>query len=493
MEILEAYDLTGCAWSAAELAGCDAKTITRYVSVRDRGGDPYAVARRARLIDPFLDKVEELVDRSEGKVRADKVHEPGMWLQFDWGQGPRIDGRQMNLFCVWLAWSRFRLVIPTWDRTLGTFACLDSTLRTVGGAPTYLLTDNEKTVTIEHVAGVAVRHPEMVAAGRHYGCKVETCVPYDPESKGGSESTVKVAKRDLVPTQANLLEQYASFAELAVACEQFGAKVNARVHRETGRAPVDMLTEEQPRLQLVVLRRMRLPYVRAAAPEVLATARAQRWDPAEVLRVLLAEEAKGRDAATQRMRRKAAGFPTGKTFGSWREQDSSIEPATQSALRTLEWVGRAENLSISGPSGTGKSHFVEALAHTVIDADMRVAWFTLESLTATIGRARVDASIAKVVARICRSDLIVIDDIGSLPAGQDAAEAFYRVVDAAYERRSVAVTSNIKPAGFDTIMPKTLATTTVDRLLHHAHQVLTDGRSQRLAEALAGKGVVPLT
>jgi DNA replication protein DnaC len=248
-----------------------------------------------------------------------------------------------------------------------------------------------------------------------------------------------------------------------------------------------------PEELLLVLRRMRLPYVRAAAPEVLATARAQRWDPAEVLRVLLAEEIKGRDAATQRMRRKAAAFPTGKTFESWREQDSSIEPATQSALRTLEWVGRAENLSVSGPSGTGKSHFVEALAHAVIDADMRVSWFTLETLTATIGRARVDASIAKVVARICRSNLIVIDDIGALPAGQDAAEAFYRIIDAAYERRSVAVTSNIKPSGFDTIMPKTLATTTVDRLLHHAHQVLTDGRSQRLAEALAGKGVVPLS
>jgi hypothetical protein len=49
-----------------------------------------------------------------------------------------------------------------------------------------------------------------------------------------------------------------------------------------------------------------------------------------------------------------------------------------------------------------------------------------------------------------------------LPAGQDAAEAFYRITDAAYERRSVAVTSNIHPSGFDTIMPKTLATATVD-------------------------------
>ncbi|MBC7560254.1 MAG: hypothetical protein H7270_13085 [Dermatophilaceae bacterium] len=73
MEILEAYDLTGCAWSAAEFAGCDSKTITHYVSVRDRGGDPYAVVGRARLIDLFLDKVEEFVDRSEGKVRTDQV------------------------------------------------------------------------------------------------------------------------------------------------------------------------------------------------------------------------------------------------------------------------------------------------------------------------------------------------------------------------------------------------------------------------------------
>ena len=55
-----------------------------------------------------------------------------------------------------------------------------------GGAPTYLLTDNARTVTMDHVAGVPVRHPEMVALGRYYGCKVETCVPFDPESKGGS-------------------------------------------------------------------------------------------------------------------------------------------------------------------------------------------------------------------------------------------------------------------------------------------------------------------
>jgi DNA replication protein DnaC len=242
-----------------------------------------------------------------------------------------------------------------------------------------------------------------------------------------------------------------------------------------------------------LLRRMRLPYLRAAAPDVIATAKAQRWEPAEVLRVLLAEEVLGRDGATRRMRRKTANFPAGKTFATWRPGESSIPAPTQQALSTLEWIGRAENLAVAGPSGTGKSHFVEALAQNAIDNDMRVAWFTLETLTATIGRARADGSTARTVARICRSDLIVIDDIGMLPAGQDAAEAFYRIIDAAYERRSIAVTSNIHPSGFDTIMPKTLATATVDRLLHHAHLIITQGDSHRLQQALTGKGVKALT
>ncbi|MGB6164600.1 MAG: IS21-like element helper ATPase IstB [Pseudonocardiaceae bacterium] len=242
-----------------------------------------------------------------------------------------------------------------------------------------------------------------------------------------------------------------------------------------------------------LLRRMRLPYLRAAAPEVLATARSQRWDPAETLRVLLAEEVAGRDDATRAAHRRSAGLPAGKTFASWRAADSSIPTRTQQALSTLEWITRAENLAVTGPSGTGKTHLVEALAHAVIDTGRRVAWFTLESLTAAVGRAGADGSTARAITKITRADLLVVDDIGMLPAGQAAAEALYRVIDAAYERRSVAVTSNLHPSGFDTIMPKPLATATVDRLLHHAHIVLTEGTSHRLAEATAGKGVIPLT
>jgi DNA replication protein DnaC len=166
------------------------------------------------------------------------------------------------------------------------------------------------------------------------------------------------------------------------------------------------------------------------------------------------------------------------------------EPAgEQRCAQDVEALGRRRR---GGGQHPGKSHLCEALGHAVIEAGMRVAWFSLESLTATITRARVDASVSKVVARICRSELIVIDNIGMLPSDQDAAEAFYRVVDAAYEKRSLAVTSNLHPPAFDTIMPKALATASVERLLHHAHLIVTDVPSLRLAEATAGQGVVPL-
>jgi hypothetical protein len=144
------------------------------------------------------------------------------------------------------------VVLPVWDRTLPTLiACLDVMLRRIGGVPVYALTDNEKTVTIEHVAGVPVRHPQIVAVGRHYGMTVHTCVPYDPETKGGSEATVRVAKADLVPAGANLLEAYGTFAELARACWEFCAVVNGRVHRETCAVPAERLETERARLHPV--------------------------------------------------------------------------------------------------------------------------------------------------------------------------------------------------------------------------------------------------
>lgn len=241
-----------------------------------------------------------------------------------------------------------------------------------------------------------------------------------------------------------------------------------------------------------LLRMLRLPHMRAAAPELLATAKAQRWEPAEAVRALLAEELAGRQASSIRARRKAAAFPTGKTFDVWDETLSSIPAPTQRALRTLEWVERAENLIVCGPSGTGKTHFLEALGQAAVDVGHKVSWFSLEHLGALIRRHGADDTTSRAIKKIMRADVIVVDDIGLLPVTTETAEALYRVVDAAYEKRSIALSSNLHPAGFDELMPKTIANATVDRLMHHAHLVLTAGDSIRLTQATAGKGVTPL-
>jgi len=239
-------------------------------------------------------------------------------------------------------------------------------------------------------------------------------------------------------------------------------------------------------------RRLRLPHLRDAAPDVLKAARSQRWDPAEALRVLLEHEITGRDQSGRETRRKGAAFPSGKTFRTWSEEASSIPQATQQALQTLEWTTRRENVVLCGPSGTGKSHFLEALGQKAIDHDLKVTWFTLEDLGSLVRRHRIDDTTTRTIKKISRADLVCIDDIGLLPASPDATEGFFRLIDATYERRSLAISSNLHPSSFDQIMPKTLATAAVDRLLHHAHVVQTDGDSFRLKEATAGKGVITL-
>ena len=105
---------------------------------------------------------------------------------------------------------------------------------------------------------------------------------------------------------------------------------------------------------------------------------------------------------------------------------------------------RRENLVVCGPSGTGKTFLLEALGQQAVEAGLKVAWFTLEDLGVLLRRHRADDTVSKAIARVLRADLVVVDDIGLLPVAQDAAEGLYRLVDAAYEKRSVAI--SLEPA-----------------------------------------------
>ena len=164
--MLEAFDLTGSLRDAGELSEVSHHTVARIVAARDDGVLSDRTAARAQLIDEYLPKIEEWVERSARKVRADVAHdklaglgftgserttrravavvkrsyrvgrvrvhrpwvtEPGMWLQYDFGDGPVIDGVKTTLFVAWLAWSRFRVVLAIRDKTTpSVLAALDA-------------------------------------------------------------------------------------------------------------------------------------------------------------------------------------------------------------------------------------------------------------------------------------------------------------------------------------------------------------------------------
>jgi hypothetical protein len=94
-----------------------------------------------------------------------------------------------------------------------------------------------------------------------------------------------------------------------------------------------------------LLHRLRLRHFREASPAVFARAAEEGWGHAQVLKVLLAEEAAVRDHSTRELHRKAARLPSGKTFHAWDPKASAIPVDAQWALRSLDWIGRAENLA----------------------------------------------------------------------------------------------------------------------------------------------------
>ena len=245
---------------------------------------------RAKLIDPHLAKIEEWVERSHGKIRADVVFERLELLGFcgsdrtcrravargeDATIGPGVGGciargsrsrgcgpsgtgvtarksraGQTYLWCAWLAWSRFRVIIPTWDKTLPTvIGCLDRAMRTFGGCPTYWLTDNEKTVTVDHVAGIAVRHPLIVAGRSSLRGDDRDVRPGRPRIQGrvGIDGADRQGRSGADRRQPARRLQSAGLSS-STACEAFMDKVNTRAHRITRRPPVEMLVEERQRL-----------------------------------------------------------------------------------------------------------------------------------------------------------------------------------------------------------------------------------------------------
>ena len=234
------------------------------------------------------------------------------------------------------------------------------------------------------------------------------------------------------------------------------------------------------------LRRLKMAAMRRLAPELLITAKTQRWSPEEFLRTLVEAEITARDESNARTRMRTAAFPVQKRLDQFDVTGSSIPQATFDYLASLEWIRAAENVCFIGPAGTGKSHMLVALGVAAVEAGHRVRYFTAAELVETLYRALADNSVGRVIENLLRNELIILDELGFAPLDDTGAQLLFRFVAAAYERRSIGIGSHWPFESWGKFLPEhTTAVSLLDRLLHHCHTVVTNGDSYRMKQARA--------
>jgi len=300
VEIVALYEELGSYRAVAALAGCDRKTVKRYVELAGELGQLAPARRRVRVTDDYGELICEQVERTRGRITARRLLRllraagyegserslrravaaekrafrerearlgrvfrpwrsgPGEWLLCDWGRAGTVETpagpRSLSFFGSVLGYSRHRqLTFCCSERFPALAMGLASNLEQLGGVPGKILFDNPKTVTLHDVAGAAVTGPELVRLAAHYRFRPQTTAFYDAPSKGKVEALVRFAKSDLIPYGG-----FGSLDEANAAARSWLAEVNSRPHSETKRPPLELLERERPLLRS-------LPALRPAA------------------------------------------------------------------------------------------------------------------------------------------------------------------------------------------------------------------------------------
>ena len=217
-----------------------------------------------------------------------------------------------------------------------------------------------------------------------------------------------------------------------------------------------------------------------------------QWSYIEFLERLLEDEVERRAQKQLALRVRRAALNTSKTLEGF---DWSFNPSINRQqilqLASCEYIRRKRNLLICGPSGVGKSHVAQSLAHEACRQGFDVLFITAHKMLQHIHGGRADGTWEKRLALYLRPDLLVLDDFGLKPLSDPAPADLYDVINERYEVGSIVVTSNRAPEEWPELFGNPLlASAGLDRLAHHAESIIITGRSFRAASSAANRAAV---
>lgn len=233
------------------------------------------------------------------------------------------------------------------------------------------------------------------------------------------------------------------------------------------------------------LKALKLPTMLAECEKIAQRCAVDNADHLAFLLQLTELELIERERKAAERRLKAARFPAAKLLD---EFDFNARPSVNKPLMLElvagEYLDRRENVLLVGPSGTGKSHLATSLGMAACAQGRKVRFFRVTELITLLLEAKEERVLLRLRQQLIRLDLLILDELGYVPASKAGAELLFDVIATAYERYSLIVTTNLPFENWTEVLgSERLTGAALDRLTHRCHILETTGESYRLQDA----------